>query len=107
MLYFMLCAICWLLPAVSLPTDPGHAATGMRSVAYFVNWVSNLPKHERHQRLTKKKQAIYGRNFNPQDLNANQLTHVLYAFANVRSYSGEVYLSDTWADTDKHYSSDS
>ncbi|KAJ7783186.1 glycoside hydrolase, partial [Mycena metata] len=50
--------------------------------------------------------GIYGRKF-PPSLIPHDLTHILYAFANVKADTGEVHLSDDWADKDIHYPGDS
>ncbi|KAK9788623.1 putative Endochitinase [Seiridium cardinale] len=63
-------------------------ASGYENSAYFVNW------------------GIYGRNYLPQQLPAGQLSHVLYAFANIQQ-DGTVVSSDGWADYQIHWTGDS
>ncbi|KAL0563688.1 Chitinase 4 [Marasmius crinis-equi] len=62
---------------------------GRYSIGYFTNW------------------GIYGRKFPPSLIPVNDLTHILYSFANVNAGTGEVHLSDKWADQDIHYPGDS
>ncbi|KAI1164396.1 endochitinase [Nemania serpens] len=63
-------------------------AANFKNLAYFTNW------------------GIYGRNYQPAQLPASQLSQVVYAFANIRS-DGTVYTSDSYADLEKHYDGDS
>ncbi|KZW01393.1 hypothetical protein EXIGLDRAFT_738540 [Exidia glandulosa HHB12029] len=65
------------------------SSSGMVQIAYFTNW------------------GIYGRNFQPTDIDAPTLTHILYSFADVSPSTGELKLSDTYADLEKHYPGDS
>ncbi|KIY50369.1 glycoside hydrolase family 18 protein [Fistulina hepatica ATCC 64428] len=51
--------------------------------------------------------GIYGRKYPPSLIPASDLTHILYAFANINPSSGEVALSDLWADEQIHYPGDS
>ncbi|KAJ2984354.1 hypothetical protein NQ176_g17 [Zarea fungicola] len=80
--------------AISLatPIDSGAGiekrASGFANAVYFTNW------------------GIYGRNFQPADLSSSDITHVLYSFMNVQS-DGTVFSSDTYADYEKHYPTDS
>ncbi|KAK4659292.1 Chitinase 4 [Podospora pseudocomata] len=66
----------------------GGNGTGFRNAVYFTNW------------------GTYGNNFQPQDLPADRITHVLYSFADIAS-NGEVFSSDTYSDLEKRYPTDS
>lgn len=51
-------------------------------------------------------QDVYARKYFPQHLPAENLTHVLYSFADNKD-DGTVFLSDSYADTEIHYPGDS
>lgn len=71
---------------------PGHVsvrrASGYTNSVYFTNW------------------GIYGRDYQPADLPVSQISHVLFAFMNLRA-DGTIYSGDTYADLEKHYAKDS
>ncbi|CAN9108828.1 unnamed protein product [Alternaria alternata] len=73
----------------TIPADPNIPfRPGYRSVAYYGSW------------------DIYTRNFQPQEIPAKRLTHLLYSFADNKP-DGTVFLTDSYADVEKHYATDS
>lgn len=78
---------------LAMPVAPAEKAVdkrtgGYANFVYFTNW------------------GIYGRNYQPADLPASEISHVLYSFMNVRA-DGTIYSGDTYADLEKHYPGDS
>ena len=69
-------------PPVTTPGDPNA-----RVVGYFTNW------------------GVYGRNYHVKDIetsgSADKLTHILYAFGNVKN--GQCTIGDAYADYEKTY----
>ncbi|KAI9438518.1 glycoside hydrolase family 18 protein [Lactarius indigo] len=63
--------------------------TSKVQAAYFTNW------------------GIYGANFQPTDIIPSDLTHILYAFADVTQSTGSIFLTDSYADEQKHFPGDS
>ncbi|KAK3323342.1 glycoside hydrolase family 18 protein [Cercophora scortea] len=77
-------------PVQACPAAPvvARSAAGYKNVVYFTNW------------------GIYQRDYQPAQLPASKITHVLFAFANLDS-TGRVFSSDSYADLEKHYPADS
>jgi len=74
-------AICSFVTSASLRADDPP-----RIVAYYTAW------------------SIYARNYNVTQIDADRLTHINYAFANIRD--GECVLGDPWADVEKTFPGD-
>ncbi|KAJ0167563.1 Endochitinase 1 [Colletotrichum tanaceti] len=64
------------------------ANQGHRNLLYVTNW------------------GIYGAGYNPDDIPVDDISHVLYAFADIQP-NGTVVSSDPWADTGKPFGNDS
>lgn len=64
------------------------SAKKYRNVAYFTSW------------------SGYARGMEVSDIDASLLTHINFAFANLKS-SGEIVVGDSWIDTDKPFGNDS
>lgn len=64
--------------------DPGQS--GRKVIAYYPGW------------------ATYDRNYQVADIDAEKVTHINYAFANIAN--GEVVVGDVYADTDKAFPGD-
>jgi chitinase len=76
------------LAVFAAPITGQTSTSGYEVGTFYVNW------------------AIYGRQHFVTDLPADKLTKINYAFANINATTGEVFLSDEWADIQFHYPTD-
>ena len=74
-------------PPVSTPADPQNPVEQSVVAAYYPEW------------------GIYGRNYQIADVPGDDLTHFIYAFANLTA-GGEMVLFDSFAATEKRFSAD-
>ncbi|GJJ06508.1 hypothetical protein Clacol_000700 [Clathrus columnatus] len=68
---------------------PHRGNEDKKSIGYFVNW------------------GVYARNYHPSLIPVNDLTHVFYAFANIKPATGEVFMSNLEVDEELLYPGDS
>jgi chitinase len=64
-------------------------ANSKRIIGYYTSW------------------SIYGRNYHIQNIPADKITHINYAFANINGTTNEIMLGDSYADIDRFYPGDS
>lgn len=72
-------------------------STGYISAGYFTNWFVSCYSHLLMDNLSVGR-GIYARNFQPTNIVSSTLTHILYAFADVDPNSGNISLTDVYAD---------
>ncbi|WP_123042412.1 glycosyl hydrolase family 18 protein [Cohnella candidum] len=74
----------------SVEWDSAHSSIAIlpayKVIAYYISW------------------GIYDRNYQVADIDASNITHINYAFANIKD--GEIVVGDPWADTDKVFPGD-
>ncbi|PKI83110.1 Cts1p [Malassezia vespertilionis] len=66
----------------------------------------HLPGILHKRRSTNQAPGNGKRGYKPSDVPVEQLTHILYAFANIDPDTGTVFLSDKWADQEIKYGGD-